>query len=578
MAPSPFRTVLIANRGEIAVRIIRACRDAGLISVAVFADPDSDAPHVAMADFAVPLHGATAADTYLDIGRLLDAAARSSTDAVHPGYGFLAESAEFARAVIAAGLVWIGPRPDAIDELGDKIAARRVALRVGAPVVAGTIDPVTGAAEIAAFAGEHGLPIVIKSAFGGGGRGLRIVRAVADIQDAFEAATRESLRAFGRAECFVERYLDNARHVEVQILGDVHGHVVALGTRDCSVQRRHQKLVEEAPAPFLTEAQRLMLCEAAKAICREAGYTGAGTVEFLVDRDGAASFLEVNTRLQVEHTVTEETTGVDLVREQFRVAAGEALPYPEDLESRGHSIEFRINAEDPMLDFAPQPGVIRRMVTPSGPGVRLDSGVVAGSVVSDQFDSLMAKLVVTGATRDQAMQRARRALEEMQIAGLPTVLGFHRALVDDPAFTATDGVLGVHTRWIETEWDAESARARGDDNGEAPSSGRAQRFVLVGGRPIQVSVPSHLDLADGNAGRPNPPRQVNDAVVAPMQGTVIKITVVEGDRVSNGDLIAVVEAMKMENQVRAHKAGTITDLCTAVGSTLAQGAELCKIR
>ena len=576
--PSPFSTVLIANRGEIAVRVIRACRDAGLTSVAVYADPDSDAPHVAMADVAIRLDGGSAADTYLDIGKLLDAAARGHADAVHPGYGFLAESAAFAEAVIDAGLVWIGPRPEAIAELGDKLAARRIALRAGAPVVAGTVYPINDADEITRFAEQYGLPVVIKAAFGGGGRGLRIVRTIAEIPDAFEAAARESLRAFGRAECFVERYLESARHVEVQILADTHGQVVALGTRDCSLQRRHQKLIEEAPAPFLSEAQQQLLCDAAKAICREADYTGAGTVEFLVDRDGTASFLEVNTRLQVEHTVTEETTGVDLVREQFRIAAGEALPYAHDLELRGHSIEFRVNAEDPMLGFAPQPGVVRRLVAPSGPGVRLDSGVVAGSVVSDQFDSLLAKLVITGATRDQALQRARRALAEMEITGLATVLGFHRAVVNHPAFAAADGVFEVHTSWIETQWDVESARPTVAP-GQEGTSGRHQRFVLIGGRPVAVSVPNHINVSDEQPSHQQDGyHATGDAVVAPMQGTVIKLVVADGDHVDEGDLIAVLEAMKMENPVRAHKSGTITEMRAAPGGTLAQGTEVCSIR
>ena len=447
-----MHTVLIANRGEIAVRVARACRDAGLRSVAVYADPDRDALHVRMADEAYSLGGSTPGESYLDAGKLLDVAARSGADAVHPGYGFLSENADFAQAVIDAGLTWIGPTPQAIRDLGDKVTARHIALRVGAPLVPGTSEPVAGSAEVVEFAREHGLPVAIKAAFGGGGRGLKVARTIEEIPELFDSAVREAVTAFGRGECFVERYLDRPRHVEAQVLADQHGTVIVVGTRDCSLQRRYQKLVEEAPAPFLTDDQRGKIHSAARAICLAAGYHGAGTVEFLVGQDGSVSFLEVNTRLQVEHPVSEETAGIDLVREQFRIADGEKLRWTTDLEPRGHSIEFRINGEDPGRGFLPAPGTVTNFVSPAGPGVRVDSGVESGSVISGSFDSLLAKVIVTGSDRQQAIERSRRALAEMRVDGMATVLPFHLAVLDDPAFTAADGVFDVHTRWIETEF------------------------------------------------------------------------------------------------------------------------------
>jgi acetyl-CoA/propionyl-CoA carboxylase, biotin carboxylase, biotin carboxyl carrier protein len=453
--PLGLRKVLVTNRGEIAVRVIRACRDAGVASVAVYADDDRDAPFVTLADEAFALGGTTPADSYLDQTKLLDVAVRAGADSVHPGYGFLAENADFAQAVIDAGLTWIGPSPQVIRDLGDKVTARQLAGKAGAPLVPGTRDPVSGPDEVVAFAAEHGLPVAIKAAFGGGGRGLKVARAIEEIPELFDSAVREAVSAFGRGECFVERYLDQPRHVEAQVLADQHGTVVVVGTRDCTLQRRHQKLVEEAPAPFLSDEQRRTIHEAARAICAEAGYTGAGTVEFLVGPGGTISFLEVNTRLQVEHPVSEETTGLDLVREQLRIAAGEKLTITSDPPPRGHAIEFRINAEDPTRGFLPIPGVVTVFDPPSGPGVRLDAGVRAGSVISGQFDSMLAKLIVVGADREQALARSRRALAEFTVEGLPTVIPFHRAVVDDPAFTATDGEhFAVHTRWIETQFAA----------------------------------------------------------------------------------------------------------------------------
>ncbi|HSK26951.1 MAG TPA: biotin carboxylase N-terminal domain-containing protein, partial [Jiangellales bacterium] len=474
--------VLIANRGEIAVRVARACRDAGIGSVAVYADPDRDALHVRVADEAYALGGETSAETYLVVDKLLDVAARSGADAVHPGYGFLAENAGFAQAVLDAGLVWIGPPPAAIESLGDKVSARHIAQRAGAPLVAGTPDPVSGVDEVVAFAEEHGLPVAIKAAFGGGGRGLKVARSVEEIPDLYDSAVREAVAAFGRGECFVERYLDRPRHVETQCLADQHGTVVVVSTRDCSLQRRHQKLVEEAPAPFLSDEQNAQLYRASKAILREAGYVGAGTCEFLVGQDGTISFLEVNTRLQVEHPVSEEVTGIDLVREMFRIAEGQELGY-DDPEIRGHSIEFRINGEDPGRNFLPTPGPVTVFRPPSGPGVRLDTGVEQGSVIGQSFDSLLAKLVVTGATRQQALERSRRALAEFEVEGLATALPFHRAAVSDPAFApAGDDPFTVHTLWIETEWTGgvEPYAAAGAAD-EAPAE-RERVTVEVGGK------------------------------------------------------------------------------------------------
>ncbi len=576
--------VFIANRGEIAVRVIRACRDAGLASVAAYADPDRDAPFVRLADEAFALGGATAGESYLAIDKLIDVAQRAGADAVHPGYGFLSENADFAQAVIDAGLTWIGPTPQSIRDLGDKVTARHIALRAGAPLVPGTSDPVSGPDEVVAFAEEHGLPIAIKAAFGGGGRGLKVARTAEEIPSLYESAVREAVAAFGRGECFVERYLDKPRHVEAQVLADTHGGVVVVGTRDCSLQRRFQKLVEEAPAPFLSDEQRTTIHESAKAICREAGYHGAGTVEFLVGQDGLISFLEVNTRLQVEHPVSEETSGVDLVREQFRIAEGEPLPFSEDPTPRGHSIEFRINGEDAGRKFFPSPGTITALTLPSGPGVRVDAGVEAGSVIGGQFDSLLAKLIVTGVDREQALERSRRALAEFQVEGTATVLPFHRLVVDDPAF-ATD--FTVHTRWIETEW--ENTVTPFEDGAETEDAPERQSVVVeVGGRRLEVSLPAGLALGGSTAssGRAGPRLRhgahaataSGDAVKAPMQGTIVKVAVSDGDTVAEGDLVVVLEAMKMENPVTAHKAGTVTGLSATPGSSVSQGTVLCEVK
>ncbi len=582
-----MHTVLIANRGEIAVRVVRACADAGLTSVAVYADPDADAPHVRLADEAFALGGSTSAETYLDITKLIDVARRSGADAVHPGYGFLSENADFAQAVLDAGLTWIGPSPQAIRDLGDKVTARHIALRAGAPLTPGTPDPVSGADEVVAFADEYGLPVAIKAAFGGGGRGLKVARNREEIPELYESAVREAITAFGRGECFVERYLDKPRHVEAQVLADKHGTVVVVGTRDCSLQRRYQKLVEEAPAPFLTEHQRAQIHASAKAICTEAGYDGAGTVEFLVGQDGLISFLEVNTRLQVEHPVSEETAGLDLVREQFRIADGERLSISEDPIPRGHSFEFRINGEDPGRGFLPAPGTVTRFVAPAGPGVRLDSGVESGSVVSGNFDSLLAKLIVTGADRDEALARSRRALAEMRVEGMATALPFHRAVVDDPAFTAPDAAFAVHTRWIETEFDNTIPPFTDPAVAEEPAAERTVVVAEVNGRRVEVSLPS--DLLAG-AGRPAAAKArksgrtrgtaaaaSGDSVVAPMQGTVVKVAVTVGDVVAAGELVAVVEAMKMENPITAHQAGTVTSLAVAVGDAVTSGSVLAEI-
>jgi len=581
--------VLIANRGEIAVRIARACRDGRLGSVAVYATSDLDAVHVKAADEAYALRGDTAADSYLDIAKLIDVAARSGADAVHPGYGFLAENAEFARAVLDAGLVWIGPPPDAIEALGDKVRARHIAASVGAPLTPGTPEPVSGVHEVEAFAREHGLPIAIKAAFGGGGRGLKVARALEEIPAQYDSAVREAVAAFGRGECFVERYLDRPRHVETQCLADTHGHFVVVSTRDCSLQRRHQKLVEEAPAPFLTAAQVATLYASSKDILRAAGYVGAGTCEFLVGQDGSISFLEVNTRLQVEHPVSEEVSGLDLVREQFRIADGEALGY-DDPPTRGHSIEFRMNGEDPGRNFLPGPGKVTVWRPPSGPGVRLDSGVEQGSVVGQAFDSLLAKLVVTGADRAQALQRARRALAEFEIDGLPTALPFHRAVVDDPAFAPGDPSkpFSVHTLWIETEFDNQIAPfAAGADVDGADN--RATITVEVGGKRLEVKLPGDLGVAgprrrNGNpkprsrAPRPSSSAHTGDALTAPMQGTIVKVAVSDGDIVAAGDLVVVLEAMKMEQPLTAHKSGVVSGLAASAGQVISGGHVVCEIR
>ncbi|MEV6623226.1 acetyl/propionyl/methylcrotonyl-CoA carboxylase subunit alpha [Amycolatopsis sp. NPDC051106] len=586
----PVTKILVANRGEIAVRVIRAAKDAGLASVAVYADPDRDAPHVRLADEAFALGGTTAAESYLNIEKLLDAAKRAGADSVHPGYGFLSENADFAQAVLDAGLTWIGPSPQAIRDLGDKVTARHIAMRAGAPLVPGTKEPAKNADEIVAFADEHGLPVAIKAAFGGGGRGLKVARTREEIPELFESATREAVAAFGRGECFVERYLDKPRHVEAQVLADMHGNAIVVGTRDCSLQRRHQKLVEEAPAPFLSDEQRKRIHESAKAICKEAGYYGAGTVEYLVATDGTISFLEVNTRLQVEHPVSEETTGLDLVREMFRIARGEKLRITEDPEPRGHSIEFRINGEDAGRGFLPAPGTVTKFVAPSGPGVRVDSGVESGSVIGGQFDSMLAKLIVTGSDRNNALERSRRALAEMVVEGMATVLPFDRVIVDDPAFIGDENGFSVHTRWIETEFDNKIEPFVAPDVEAAEEEPRQNVVVEVGGRRLEVSLPGGFALEGGGGGgtavKAKPRKRAGggkaavsgDAVTAPMQGTIVKVAVEEGQTVEAGELIVVLEAMKMENPVTAHKAGTVTGLSVEVGAAVTQGTQLLEIK
>ncbi|MFJ5061389.1 acetyl/propionyl/methylcrotonyl-CoA carboxylase subunit alpha [Streptomyces nigra] len=590
-----MRKVLIANRGEIAVRVARACRDAGIASVAVYAEPDRDALHVRAADEAFALGGDTPATSYLDIDKVLTAARESGADAIHPGYGFLSENADFAQAVLDAGLIWIGPPPQAIRDLGDKVAARHIAQRAGAPLVAGTPDPVSGADEVVAFAEEHGLPIAIKAAFGGGGRGLKVARTLEEVPELYDSAVREAVAAFGRGECFVERYLDKPRHVETQCLADTHGNVVVVSTRDCSLQRRHQKLVEEAPAPFLSDAQIDELYASSKAILKEAGYVGAGTVEFLVGADGTISFLEVNTRLQVEHPVTEEVAGIDLVREMFRIADGEALGY-DDPPLRGHSFEFRINGEDPGRGFLPAPGTVTTFAPPSGPGVRLDAGVESGSVIGPAWDSLLAKLIVTGATREQALQRAARALEEFKVEGMATAIPFHRAVVKDPAFapelTGSADPFTVHTRWIETEFvnDIKPFTSPTDTDTDVDEVGRDTVVVEVGGRRLEVSLPASLGMALARTGlaagarpkrraaRSSGPAVSGDTLASPMQGTVVQVAVEEGQRVEEGDLVVVLEAMKMEQPLTAHRSGTVKDLAAEVGASLTSGAPICEIK
>jgi acetyl-CoA/propionyl-CoA carboxylase biotin carboxyl carrier protein len=582
-----MQKVLIANRGEIAVRVIRACRDAGLASVAVYADSDRDALHARLADEAYALGGDTATGTYLRIDKLIEVATKSGADAVHPGYGFLAENADFAEAVIGAGLTWIGPTPQAIRDLGDKVTARHIAQRAGAPLVPGTAEPVTDAAEIVAFAEQHGLPVAIKAAFGGGGRGLKVARGIDEIPALFESATREAVAAFGRGECFVERYLDRPRHVEAQVLADQHGNVIVVGTRDCSLQRRHQKLVEEAPAPFLTAEQRAAIHDSAKAICREAGYHGAGTVEYLVGVDDTISFLEVNTRLQVEHPVTEETAGIDLVREQFRIADGEKLRFDADPAPRGHSIEFRINGEDPGRGFLPAPGTVTRLRLPEGPGVRVDTGIESGSVIGGNFDSLLAKVIITGEDRQQAIERARRALDEMIVDGMATALPFHRAIVRDEAFTAEP--FQVHTRWIETEWAGGVPPFSGAAETDGEPEARTAVVVEVAGKRLEVVLPASFMATAGvapgaapaprkrGAGRKHAPAVSGNALTSPMQGTIVKVAVAEGDTVAAGDTIVVLEAMKMEQPLNAHKAGVVTGLTAAVGEAVGGGATICEI-
>ncbi|GAQ31847.1 acetyl-CoA carboxylase [Mycobacterium pseudoshottsii JCM 15466] len=574
--------------------MIRAARDAGLASVAVYAEPDAEAPHVSLADEAFALGGQTSAESYLDFEKLLDAAAKSGANAIHPGYGFLSENADFAQAVIDAGLIWIGPSPQSIRDLGDKVTARHIAARAKAPLVPGTPDPVKNAEEVVAFAQEYGLPIAIKAAFGGGGRGMKVARTMEEIPELYESAVREATAAFGRGECFVERYLDKPRHVEAQVIADQHGNVVVAGTRDCSLQRRYQKLVEEAPAPFLSDAQRKEIHESAKRICKEAHYYGAGTVEYLVGQDGLISFLEVNTRLQVEHPVTEETAGIDLVREQFRIANGEKLDLTEDPTPRGHAIEFRINGEDAGRGFLPAPGPVTKFHPPAGPGVRMDSGVETGSVIGGQFDSMLAKLIVYGANRTEALKRARRALAEFQVEGLATVIPFHRAVVSDPAFIGDEHGFSVHTRWIETEWNNTiepfTAGEPLDDEDFRP---RQTVVVEIDGRRVEVSLPADLAMSNGSGAdagvirrKPKPRKRgahtgaaaSGDAVTAPMQGTVVKVAVEEGQEVVVGELVVVLEAMKMENPVTAHKDGVITGLAVEAGAAITQGTVLAEIK
>lgn len=583
-SPASITKVLIANRGEIAVRVIRAARDEGISSVAVYADPDRDALHVRLADEAYALGGETAAESYLVMDKILEVAARCGADAIHPGYGFLSENAEFAQKVTDSGLTWIGPSASAITQLGDKVQARHIAEKVGAPLVPGTADPVESAEEVLAFADEFGLPVAIKAAFGGGGRGIKVARNREEIPELYESAVREATAAFGRGECFIERFLDGPRHVETQCLADAHGNVVVVSTRDCSLQRRNQKLVEEAPAPFLSDDQNQQLYEASKAILREAGYQGAGTCEFLVGQDGVISFLEVNTRLQVEHPVSEEVTGIDLVREQFRLARGEELGYT-DPEVRGHAFEFRINGEDAGRDFMPAPGVVETFRLPTGPGVRVDSGVEAGEVIGGNFDSMLAKLIVTGATREQALQRSRRALAEMKIEGLPTVLPFHEAVVSDAAFAPVSGSFSVHTRWIETEFQNNIAPFAPAKVAESSGDDRQRITVEVGGKRLEVVLPAGLGASQAKNGRkPKKGRgraaaaaANGDDLTSPMQGTIVKVAVSDGDTVAEGDLVVVLEAMKMEQPLTAHKAGTISGLKAAAGATVSAGAVIAAI-
>ena len=585
----PVSKILIANRGEIAVRVIRAARDEGLQTVAVYADPDRDSQHVKLADEAYALGGATAAQSYLVMDKLIEIAIRSGADAVHPGYGFLSENAQFAQKCIDAGLTWIGPSPESITQLGDKVAARHIAQKVGAPLVPGTKDPVKSADEVVAFADEHGLPIAVKAAFGGGGRGIKVARDRESIVEMYESAVREATAAFGRGECFIERFLDSPRHVETQCLADAHGNVVVVSTRDCSLQRRNQKLVEEAPAPYLSDEQNKRLYEASRAILCEAGYQGAGTCEFLVGTDGTISFLEVNTRLQVEHPVSEEISGLDLVREQFRIARGEKIE-EKDPVLRGHSFEFRINGEDAGRSFMPAPGTIEKMTVPTGPGVRWDSGFVAGDVIGGNFDSMLAKLIVTGADRKQALQRARRALAELSIEGMPTVIPFHRVVLDDPAFApAEGGEFKVHTRWIETEFNNTIPMYSGAPGSvDSDEDERTTVVVEVNGKRMEVSLP---DLSGGAKPAAKPAAKTRksrsargaakgggDELTSPMQGTIVKVAASDGDTVAEGDLILVLEAMKMEQPITAHKAGKVSGLSAKAGDTVTSGAVLATIK
>jgi acetyl-CoA/propionyl-CoA carboxylase, biotin carboxylase, biotin carboxyl carrier protein len=589
----PLQKVLVANRGEIAVRVVRACKDAGIGSVAVYADPDRDALFVRLADEAYSLEGATPADSYLDIAKIVAVAQKAGADSVHPGYGFLAENAEFAQAVIDAGLVWIGPPPAAIEALGDKAKAKQIAQKADAPLAPGTKDPVKDADEVVEFAKANGLPVAIKAVFGGGGRGLKVAHSIEEIPDLYESAVREAVTAFGRGECLVEKFLHHPRHVETQCLADQHGNVVVVSTRDCSLQRRNQKLVEEAPAPFLTDDQVARLYASSKAILKEAGYVGAGTCEFLVAEDGTISFLEVNTRLQVEHCVSEEVTGLDLVREMFRIAAGEELGF-DDPEIKGHSIEYRINAEDGGRNFMPAPGTLTEWAPPQGPGIRVDGGYEKGETIPGAFDSLIAKLIVTGRDRTQALERSRRALDEFRVDGMPTVIPFHRAVVDDPAYVGAsnpsgEGEFTVYTTWIETEFDNQIEPYSGG-SAEAADAGERQRVTVeVGGRRLEVVLPGGLGgIATGGAAGPKKPKRAaskkagsavsGDAVASPMQGTIVKVAVEDGATVAEGDVIVVLEAMKMEQPLKAHKAGTVTGLSAEVGATVTHGEVLCEIK
>lgn len=589
VAEKKITKVLVANRGEIAIRVFRAAKDAGIASVAVYAEPDADAPFVGHADEAFALGGQNSAESYLVFDKILDAAEKSGADAIHPGYGFLSENADFAQAVLDAGLTWIGPSPDSIRDLGDKVTARNIATRVDAPMAPGTKEPVKDADEVVAFAEENGLPIAIKAAFGGGGRGMKVAYTMDEVADLYESATREAVAAFGRGECFVERYLDKARHVEAQVLADQHGNVVVMGTRDCSLQRRFQKLVEEAPAPFLTDEQRERIHSSAKAICREAGYYGAGTVEFLVGADGLISFLEVNTRLQVEHPVTEATTGFDLVREQFRIAEGRELRITEDPAPRGHAFEFRINGEDAGSNFMPAPGTVSKYSEPSGPGVRMDSGVVQGTVIGGQFDSMLAKLIVWGETREEALRRSKRALDEYVVEGMPTVLPFHRHIVENPAFVGDGNGFDVYTKWIEEEWDNPIEPFAGDTAAEEDEAAAPSQKVVVevDGRRVEVALPGDFGVGAGTGPKKKAKKRrtggnkgaaSGDAVVSPMQGTVIKVNVEEGQEVTEGDVVVVLEAMKMENPVKAHKSGAVSGLATEAGAGITKGSVLLEIK
>ncbi|MBE7323410.1 ATP-grasp domain-containing protein [Nocardioides sp. Y6] len=589
----PLQKVLIANRGEIAVRVIRAAKDAGIASVAVYAEPDRDALFVRLADEAHALGGSTPAESYLDIEKIIAVAKKSGADSVHPGYGFLAENAQFAQAVLDAGLIWIGPSPEAIDALGDKAKAKHIAQKANAPLAPGTKDPVKDADEVVELAKEFGLPVAIKAVYGGGGRGLKVARTMEEIPELFESATREAVGAFGRGECLVEKFLDRPRHVETQCLADQHGNVVVVSTRDCSLQRRHQKVVEEAPAPFLTDDQLTRLYESSKAILKEAGYVGAGTCEFLVAADGTISFLEVNTRLQVEHCVSEEVTGIDLVQEMFRIAAGEELGY-DDPEIKGHSIEFRINAEDAGRNFMPAPGTLTEWAPPSGPGIRLDSGYEKGETIPGAFDSLVAKLIVTGKDRTQAIARSKRALAEFKVDGMPTIIPFFEKVLDEPAYVGAsnktgEGSFDVYTTWIENEF-VNDIEPYGGEAGEAEEAGERQKVTVeVDGRRLEVVLPAGLGGLGGGAaagGAKKPKRAAKkagsavsgDAVASPMQGTIVKIAVEEGQEVAEGDVVVVLEAMKMEQPLKAHKAGTVTGLKAEVGATVGNGEVICELK